>query len=141
MQQHDPTQRQIGRHGLDRAHGMLPHIIAVMRIVLAQAKHRRQLGQNRSQDLPAGTQCAAGIPAGQYAIELCQHPLAGNPIQACELPTHGIGRLRLQGKAGLRLEAHAAEDAQRILRKPGVRIAHRPEHAAAQVGLPAKRVA
>ena len=141
VQQHRPPEHRLGRHLTDRAHGVLPHIVQVVRILLLTALHGRELGQGRGDKVGVSHQRALHIAAAQQTGQLLTDALGGNAVQTMHLPPHGSGGFRLDGKTQLGCEAQSAQDAQRVLLKSGVCITDRAQNAVFEVGLPTKRVA
>ena len=141
VEQHRPPEARLGRHLTDRAHGVLPHIVQVVRILLLTALHGRKLGQGRGDEVGVSHQCALHIAAAQQTGQLLADALGGNAVQAMHLPPHGSGGFRLDGKTQLGREPQSAQDAQRVLLKSGVCITDSTQNTVFEVGLPAERVA
>ena len=140
VQQHRPPQTGIRRNLPDRANGMPPDVVTVMRIILCAAEHRHELRQRRADDVVVFQQRALRPTAAQQPRQLLAHALCCNAGKADELPPHRRSGVLLDRKAQLGRKAHAAQNAQRILSKARIRIADRTQNAVFQVVLTAERV-
>ena len=73
VQQHRPPQTGIRRNLPDRANGMPPDVVTVMRIILCAAEHRHELRQRRADDVVVFQQRALRPTAAQQPRQLLAH--------------------------------------------------------------------
>ena len=140
VQQRRPAQHRLRRDVLHDRGRVQPDVPVMVRVVLLEAEHRPQLRDRDGQHIGKFPQhCVHVLPAE----ELCQftlHALRREILQQRAIAMDGRRRLRRDLKAEHGRKAQRAQDAQPILLKAAVRLAHAAHNAARNVLRPAADV-
>ena len=140
VQQHGPAQNRLRRNGLHRMDDMLPHGIAVVLTALVESYAGQELRQKDAEHLRVCQQYPPRTLAAQQLIRLGQNPLDGNVFQSLPVLADTARRVRLYGEIHHRGKAQPPHDAQGILTKPPLTLAHTAKDPLPQVLLTAEGV-
>ena len=140
VEQHGPAQRRLRRNGGHGAGRVFPHVVEVVAVPLVEAHTGQHLRQEHAQHIRVRQQYRQHMGAAQQAVHLRQQALRGDVPQQRGAAVQRGGGAGLHGEAQHRREPQRPHDAQGVLVKAPVRVAHTAQDAPAQVVLSAVQV-
>ena len=128
---------------LDRhadARRVLEHVVGVVRAVLVEAGHGRELRYGLAQDLRLVHEGPSHASRAHDAVQLLPYALARDVLQAVRALKKRPLRLGLYVEAQAAREAHRPQHAQRVFLEAPARVAHGANETASQVAATVERV-
>ena len=133
VKQHGPPKQRFRPDGVQRMEGMLPHIVAVVRISLVKAHHGQDLRQRSACRFRILPQDRRRIRAAQQLGQLLADPLRRNVPQQFPAARQRRAGGRFDGKAQHGRKPQAAQDSEGILGKAPFRLAHAAQDSRFQI--------
>ena len=140
VQQRRPAQHRLRRDVLHDCGRVLPDVPVVVRVVLLEAEHRPQLRDRDGQHIGKFPQHRAHVLPAEQLRQFTLHALRREILQQRSIAVDGRRRLRCDLKAEHGRKAQRAQDAQPVLLKATVGLAHTAHDAARNVLRPAADV-
>ena len=140
VQQRRPAQHRLRRDVLHNRGRVQPDVPVMVRVVLLEAEHRPQLRDRDGQHIGKFPQHCVHVLPAEELCQLAAHALRREILQQRAIAMDGRCRLRRDLKAEHGRKAQRAQDAQPVLLKAAVRLAHAAHNAARNVLRPAADV-
>ena len=140
VQQRRPAQHRLRRDVRHDCGRVLPDVPVVVRVVLLEAEHRPQLRDGDGRHIGKFPQHRAHVLPAEQLRQLAAHALRREILQQRSIAVDGRRRLRRDLKAEHGRKAQRAQNAQSVLLKAAVRLAHAAHDTARNVLRPAADV-
>ena len=140
MEQHGQPQFRFRRHGIQRMERVLPHIVAVVDIILGKVHHRQDLRPKYAHHIRKGPQHNRGICPRQQPQQFFPNTLRSDLLQQAPAAVQPLCSSILQFKSQHGSKAHSPEDPQRIFTEPLFRLSHAAQQSRMQIHSPAKGI-
>ncbi len=140
MKEHSQPQFRLRRHSVQSMKGMLPHIVAVVDIVLGKPYHPGNLRPEHPHYIGKSPQHGGSIHSCQQSQQLLPDTLRGDLPQQFPARVQPLGRAILNRKFQHSRKPHAPEDPQGVLAKALPGLTHTPQYPPPQVVSPSKGI-
>ena len=133
VEEHGTAEDHVTRHGVQGVEGVLPHVVAVVAVPLAETHHGEELRPEDAENLRVSPQHRRRPFSRQKLKEFHLNPLRRDVPQPLPVPADSRRRPRLDFQPQRRRKPEAPENPQGVLLETAVRVPHAAENSPAQI--------